>query len=513
VFAEGLAADAAARSPFSVLLLEDSLPDAELVGVKLEELASGVEVFRVDSRSSFLEALEVRPWDIVLADYSVPSFDGAEALAAARVRWPLVPFIFVTGALGDERAIELLKLGATDYVLKDRLERLGSSVLRALAEAREKADRKRAEEALRESERTLKTLIGNMPGMAFRCPTTDPWVFAYASVGARELTGYDPEAFYAGGPLTWLSIVHPDDRDALVGAARAAAARGEQRSLRYRIRARSGAEKWVWDRAVGIADVAGGPAYIEGFVTDVTDQMRAQAEAERRAELEQQLIGIVSHDLRNPLNVILLATAAALTNEELDPGVARLLLRIKSAGDRAERMIRDLLDFTQARLGAGIHVDRGRTDLRQVVAQVVEEAETTRPGRRIEVEHAGVGGSEGEWDPDRLAQVVSNLVVNALRHGDSDAAVTVRTRGAPDVVVLEVHNRGEPIASELQARLFQPLQRGTTADRASRSVGLGLYIVDQIVKSHGGAIEVESSREEGTTFRVSLPRRAPGESP
>lgn len=479
-----------------ILLLEDSAPDAELEQARLEDHGIAVELERVDTRDRFLAAIESRCPELILADYNVPAFDGMEALLLARDLCPAVPFIFVTGALGEERAIELLKQGATDYVLKDRLERLAPSVTRALREAREKAALRRAEDAQRESERTLATLMGNMPGMAFRGTPTAPWRFVYASPGARELTGYAPDLL-----PDWQTLIHPDDAHRL-----APLEPEQQRSVRYRIRTRTGEEKWVWDRAVGIFDDRGAPVAIEGFITDVTDLVRSEQEAVKRADFEQQLIGIVSHDLRNPLQVISLAASTALLAEELDPPVARSLLKIKGASDRAVRMIRDLLDFTQARLGEGIHIERRSTDLRELVGQVVDEAETTHPGRRVRVEHDG--HTAGEWDPDRLSQAITNLVMNALRHGASDGDVTVRTSGARDRITLEVHNHGAPIPAPLRGQLFKPMMRGATSDRGARSVGLGLYIVDSIVRGHGGSVEVDSD-ERGTTFRIQLSRYAP----
>lgn len=492
----------------SILLLEDSVPDAGLIEACLVGGALSARIDRVESRAHFTRAVEERTYDIILSDYNVPSFEGTEALAIARVACPDTPFVFVSGALGDERAIELLKLGATDYVIKDRLERLVPSVERALREARAKAEHRLAEKAREESERALSTLMGNLPGMAFRCVPEPPWVFDYASPGVVELSGYQPEDFYRGGCVTWSELMHPDDVEPIATAARAALAERRQLTVTYRIRTRHGGEKWVWDRSVGIYDESGALRALEGFVTDITEQKRQAEEAQNRAEFEKQLIGIVSHDLRNPLGSMLLGTALLLQNEALDASVTRTLLRIQRSGKRAEGLIADLLDFTQARLGGGIPIERQAVSLRQLVQQVIEEAETMHPDRELRVSHRGEG--VGEWDPDRLAQVASNLVVNALRYSASDTPVTVRTASEGDIAVLEVHNFGEPITAELRARLFQPMQRGVgKADLTTRSVGLGLYIVDQIVRGHGGTVDVESSFAAGTTFSVRLPRSVP----
>ncbi|HYO57498.1 HAMP domain-containing sensor histidine kinase [Archangium sp.] len=146
-------------------------------------------------------------------------------------------------------------------------------------------------------------------------------------------------------------------------------------------------------------------------------------------------------------------------------------------------------------------------DLHALVCQVAEEVQANFPERELRVE--AQGQAKGEWDPDRMAQVVTNLTSNALKYGRPGTPVTVRTRGDGDQVELEVQNQGTPIPPEARERLFEPLQRATSqADTSGRSVGLGLYIVKHIVDAHGGTIEVTSTEAEGTTFTVRLPRQA-----
>ena len=171
-------------------------------------------------------------------------------------------------------------------------------------------------------------------------------------------------------------------------------------------------------------------------------------------------------------------------------------------------MIRDLLDFTQARLGGHLPIQRRPLDVHAFVGQVLDEVRLAFPERHIDALHEGEG--QGEWDPDRLAQVVTNLVSNALSYSPPDAAVRVETRGLDGDVLLSVHNEGAPIAPEVRERLFEPMQRGTQKGGAtSRSIGLGLFIVNHIVRAHGGTIEVRSTAEEGTTFTARLPCHPP----
>jgi signal transduction histidine kinase len=171
-------------------------------------------------------------------------------------------------------------------------------------------------------------------------------------------------------------------------------------------------------------------------------------------------------------------------------------------------MIRDLLDFTQARQGGGIPQRRRAADLHELVHVVVDEVQPSHAERTIQVEQSGVG--TGEWDPDRLAQVITNLLGNALQYSAPGTGVRVVTRGEGDTVTLEVYNQGEPIAPEVLPRIFEPLERGPHAQavRQGRSIGLGLYIVRHIVEAHGGAVSARSTAEEGTCFMVRLPRKA-----
>jgi PAS domain S-box-containing protein len=246
---------------------------------------------------------------------------------------------------------------------------------------------------------------------------------------------------------------------------------------------------------------------------EVTEQVHARREAQRLAEeergrrdFEQHLIGIVSHDLRNPLGAILLGLQLLLRREDLDARTVKSLARLHSSTERAVRMVRDLLDFTQARLGGRLKIERVPVNVHEVVRTAVEELHATHSERMLRLETRGEGS--GEWDGDRIAQLLGNLVGNALKYSPAESAVTVLCVGGPEDVLLEVHNTGEPIAAEALPRLFQPLQRAVEGiDKASRSVGLGLYIVDQIVRAHAGSIHVNSTALEGTLFSVRLPRR------
>ncbi len=278
--------------------------------------------------------------------------------------------------------------------------------------------------------------------------------------------------------------------------------------------ARAGEEVTVEGLQAGADDYLVKPFPARELVARVDGTVRLARERAERARLlqeridfEQQLIGIVSHDLRNPLAAITMSAASLLRRPDLEERQRRPLGRIFASAERAIRLIRDLLDFTQARLGGGLPVKRQPFDLHVLAQQVVEELQASHPERTLQVEAQGDG--QGEWDSDRLAQVLGNVLSNALHYSPPGTPVRVRTRGQADDVTIEVHNVGDPIPAHALPRLFQPMQRGEgTANGANRSLGLGLYIVKHLVDAHGGTLQVTSTAEGGTTFTMTLPRGA-----
>jgi signal transduction histidine kinase len=232
-------------------------------------------------------------------------------------------------------------------------------------------------------------------------------------------------------------------------------------------------------------------------------------EAALRAEavFRERFIGVLAHDLRNPLHAIVGSAGTLLRQGDAPPSWARTLGRIARAAERMERMIGNLLDLVRSREGGGIRVSRRPADLADIVREVVSEHLASQPGREIAV--SVEGDTRAELDADRMAQVVSNLTGNALAYSPPETVVRVDVRGGDGELVLAVHNAGAPIAPEAQKTIFVPFQRGAASDGgppAMRGLGLGLFIVGEIARAHGGTVAVSSTAEDGTTFTVRLPR-------
>jgi len=248
---------------------------------------------------------------------------------------------------------------------------------------------------------------------------------------------------------------------------------------------------------------------VAGYVStvlDVTERLHAEEERERTSRFREHFLGVVSHDLRNPLSAIVLGANALLHAGTLDERQGRVVARIARSAAGMEHMIGDLLDFTRVRLGGGFPLEPGPTHLDALCLEVLEELEVAWPARELRRLLAPL--PPGRWDRNRLTQVVSNLVGNALQHSPEGTPVTVTTRTDGPVAVLEVHNEGAALSPELRAHLFEPFRRGAHAP-GRRGLGLGLYIAHEIVRAHGGVLSVRSTQEEGTTFTVRLPLSPP----
>lgn len=319
---------------------------------------------------------------------------------------------------------------------------------------------------------------------------------------------------YFGVPIAailgsgWQQYIHPDDVQQCADRWRQSLATGGEYEVEFRLKRADATYRWHLARALPLRGADGVVVKWFGTNTDMDDLTRTRDQLQKRSEFEQQLIGIVSHDLRNPLNAIFMATSLLLQRGRLDEQHVKIVKRIMSSAERAARLIKDFLDFTQARVEGRIPVALGPANIRDIARQVFEEIHLVYPDRAAELAHSGE--ETGNWDADRIAQLVGNLVGNAFQHGSAAGTVRVSTHGDRDAVTVEVHNDGAPIPPEDLAKLFQPFQRGVQASAPSgRSVGLGLYISREIAVAHGGAIDVRSSADEGTTFTVRLPRYNP----
>jgi signal transduction histidine kinase len=244
---------------------------------------------------------------------------------------------------------------------------------------------------------------------------------------------------------------------------------------------------------------------VGGVIMDITERKQQEVRMRQTAEFRERFLGVVSHDLRNPLNAILLSANALLHTEGIPASHTKMVRRIVTSGERMVRMIGELLDFTRGRLGGGIPIHPQPANLRHLCRHVLEELEVSHPGRELRLK--AEGHFLGTWDPDRLTQLLGNLGKNALDYSPASTSVDFTLHDEGDTVRVEVHNEGPPIPCALLSGVFEPFRRAVEGDgHPTSGLGLGLYIVERIAQAHGGTVAVRSTGEEGTTFTLRLPR-------
>jgi signal transduction histidine kinase len=481
-----------------VLLVDDDVVDRLAVVRALAKLDPAIEVRQTESASEALEQLRSERFDCVISDLHMPGRDGAWLLAAIKHEAIDVPFVVLTGQGDEQTAVALMKAGAADYAVKTAIasNRLGHIVRHAVRVHRAEREARLAQERL------ALALDATELGIWDWDPRTND---LRCDARCKALFGLRPDAqlsFEAAG-----AAMHPDDaepsRVAIMAALDPASGGRFERQHRI-IGIADRQERWV--RASGQVFFQEGAAVrVVGALLDVTAQRREEQLARQRLEFEQQLIAIVSHDLRNPIATMV--TGAAILRQRLpaDSPLMKTASRIASSGERATRLIRDLLDFTQVRTGSGMPVARRESDIHLVCKQAVDEIAFANPERQIV--HEAEGEGHGIWDGDRISQVVGNLTRNAVSYSPPGSVIMVRSKESGPRVVVEVHNQGTPIPEEVLPTLFEPFKRGERKQDPDRSIGLGLFIVKEIVNAHRGTVTVRSTAAEGTTFLVDLPRQ------
>ncbi len=494
-------------SPPIKLLLVDDLEDNLLaLGALLRR--PGLEVLPARSGREALEILLHHEVALALVDVQMPDMDGFELAELMRGadRTRTVPIIFITaGAREQGRLFRGYDAGAVDFLFKP----VDPHVLRHKVDTFFQLNLQKQQltlqlDLLRESEQLRAKIIESSHDGIGLLDLAGRIISMKASHGT-QLTAAQIDEMIG---VEWTSLLHPDDRAAADRALRAARDGGVGRFV-ARASHSAVADQW-WDIALTpIVDASGTVEKLLAVARDVSEQRRAQAERERlmtelreTLRLNEMFVAAITHDLRNPLGAIL-TTAEGLLRRANDPSMRRPVERVLTSGKRMAAMIDALFDLARARLGGGIPVQRRRTDLLPLTRRVLAEHQATNPDRVLELKYDGE--LVGSWDGDRIEQLLSNLLGNAIRHGRSDGPVCLSLDGrAPETVSLVIRNAGE-IDATVFPHIFDPFRVGSPTERAD-GLGLGLYIVQQIVKGHGGSIDVESSPEGGTRFRVVLPR-------
>ena len=258
-----------------LLIIEDKENDAQLIFRYLQKTGFSIASERVETASKMQEALDSKSWDIIIADYSLPQFDAPSALKLLQNSGKDIPFIVISGTIGEETAVEMMKAGAHDYLMKDNLIRLDSVIKREVEESKIRRERKQALDALIKSEQTLANLVSNLPGFVYRCANDHHWTMDYLSEGFIDLTGYAIEEVLQNKLLSFNDIIHPDDRNRLWKNWQNVLQVHQHFEDEYRIIAKNGSVRNIWERGHGVFE-HDKLLYLEGFITDITERKQAE---------------------------------------------------------------------------------------------------------------------------------------------------------------------------------------------------------------------------------------------
>jgi PAS domain S-box-containing protein len=499
------------KSPLRILHLEDDADDAALVQSTLEAEGITCAITCAQNRDAFVAALEHGGVDLILSDYTLPGFDGLSAAEIVHAKWPAIPLIFVSGTLGEERAVDSLKSGATDYVLKGHLGRLAPAVRRAMQEVEERAGNRRTEEALRESEQRLRIVFSESPlGIALVGVDRRP---VLTNAALQKMLGYTGEEL---SRMPFHDLTHPDDRakdlelyQQLIQGAR----RGYQIEKRY-IR-KDGQVVWARLSVSAACQTAGHAEFAVGMVEDITEhrQLEAQFIEAQKMEVIGQLAGGVAHDFNNILAVIMGYSDLAIQRPGTDEAIRSYLETIRAAAERAAGLTRQLLIFSRKQTVQPVVLDINEVvkDLDKMLRRLIDEniALTVVPGKQI---------GRIKADSGYVGQVLMNLVVNARDAMPNGGRLTIATNDATldenyarahkgaipgDYVMFSVSDTGTGMSEEIKARLFEAF---FTTKPKGKGTGLGLATCQTIVQQSGGYIGVCSEMGKGTTFKVYFPR-------
>ena len=508
------------------LLLEDSDLDAELIEAVLTAGNLDCRLVQVQTRPAFIEALTATAFDLILSDYSLPSFDGLAALEIARDLCPDVPFILVSGTLGEELAIETLKSGATDYVLKQRLGRLIPAVTRALREAQERRNYQQAAAALHLSERRFRTLADAVPN--FIWINNAQGESEYFNARWQSFTGLSTGSTQG---LNWAAVTHPDDADRVNKTRMAGIQSGSPYEIECRIRRHDGVYRWHLVRVVPFKDEQNQLLYWYGTATDVDEAKRLYHQAEEANRIKDEFLAVLSHELRTPLNPIV-GWSKLLRAKPPDPvTLARGLETIERNAQIQTQLIEDLLDVSRILRGK-VSLNAQPTNLVMVIESALETVRLSaeakfidlefNSGNFIEVNQSDNAGYIVLGDAGRLQQVIWNLLSNAVKFTPNRGRVEIELATDSEVNLISdryakitVRDTGKGIAPHFLPYVFESFRQadGSTT-RTFGGLGLGLAIVRHLIELHGGTVEATSlGEEQGATFVVRLPMLKSDERP
>lgn len=495
----------------SVLLLEDSAFDAEILQEWLKRAYPSVRVTWVDTEEAFVASLGRYRYDVILSDYQMPRYSGAQALDLVRQQQPHIPFIFVSGVIGEDNAVDMLKRGATDYVIKNRLSRLPVAIDRALEEVRLREAREKVEAQLRDADALYARVVDSLRNYAVILLDGAGIVRSW-NLAARTIFGHTREQML-GSSIDLLYT--PEDREHGVWRRelQTAFSEGDVQADRWLVHA-DGTQLRGEGVVTALYSAQGDHTGFSMLVRDATAAWRdaqalreAKEEAERANRAKDRFLAVLSHELRTPLAPIAAAAQLLERTATVPDKLAHLLPMIRRNVALEARLIDDLLDLTA--IGAGkVNLRLQPVDVHKLIQAVAEmlEGDFQRGGLQLALQ-LDAPQSVVQGDEARIQQVLWNIIRNAVKFTPSGGRISVHTRLVGGELEVACTDTGIGIHGDALPRIFLAFEQADAdVSRRFGGLGLGLAIAHGLVTRHQGSLQAHSDgRDRGATFTLRLP--------
>jgi PAS domain S-box-containing protein len=499
-----------ADKPLNILSLEGSIADFDLICNQLTRAGCVFTITRVDTESDFVSELRNAKYEIILSGFKLPGFDAFKALERSSEICPGVPFICVSGFIGEEATIELIKAGAVDYVIKDRLRRLPFALKRALDDARAKETQLKAEQALKESEQNFRTLADSGQTLIWTSGTDTH--YNYFNSVWLDFRGQIFEQESVNGYMTG---VHPDDLHQRMDIYLDAFHRREKFSIEYRLMHNDGEYRWIQDN--------GSPRYSStgdflGYIGQCQDinklkqselVLQAKNEELQKVNAEKdKFFTILAHDLRSPFNSLLGFTQILVEDlSELKPeDIRKMAQAMRTSAKGLYSLLENLLVWSGSQRGTNrfVPVEFLLTDIILENLKLIQESAHIKG---IEIKINIPDDLMVFADENMIGSTIRNLVSNAVKFTPKKGEISILAKPVSgNMVEISIKDSGMGMSDEMRDKLFKLNEsigrRGTEGEPSS---GLGLILCKDFIKKNGGEIWVESEEGIGSVFYFTLP--------